>query len=149
MTRVTRRDGVTEQAFFFPGSAQVLSHEETAEGEKAVADEINPDDHMDDPKNAGTDNGGYEIKSDGREDNSNETPDTDREVTLTNQFLPSAMGITALVEVSQDSSLLVDVSAGTYGKEKIQGSEVWKRQRIKRSINIAYDELVGGKNKGI
>ena len=34
----------------FPGSAQVLSHEETAEDEKAVADEISPDDYTDDPK---------------------------------------------------------------------------------------------------
>lgn len=131
----------------FPGSAQVLSHEETAEDEKAVADEISPDDYTDDPKNVGTGNGEYEMKSGGGEDNSNEAPDTDREVTLTNQFLPSAMGITALVEVSEDSSLLVDVSSGTYGREKIQGSEVWKRQRIKRSINISYDELVGEKTR--
>ena len=131
----------------FPRSTQVLSHEETVGDEEGDINATNPDDYADDSKNANADYNEYEIKSERSEDDSNEAPDTDAEVTLTNQFLPSTMGITALVELSQDSPLLVDIRAGIYGKEKFGDQEVWKRRRIKRSINITYDELVGEKTK--
>lgn len=126
----------------FPGSAQVVSHEETSEDEKVDSGAENADD-LDD---AEADSNEYGVKSEQNEDDTNEAPDTEGEVTLTDQFLPSAMGITALVEIPPDS-LVVDVSAGIYGKEKIQGSEAWKRRPVRRSINIERDELVGGKTK--
>ncbi len=126
----------------FPGSAQVASHEETSEDEKVDSGATNVNDLGD----AEADGVEYGVKSEQSKDDTNEAPDTEGEVTLTDQFLPSAMGITALVEIPPDS-LVVNVSAGIYGKEKIQGSEVWKRQPVRRSINIGRDELVGGRTR--
>ena len=125
----------------FPASAQVVSHEETAEDEKGDSGGANTDD-----PDVAADSIEYDVKSEQSEDDTNKVPDTEGEVSLTNQFLPSAMGVTALVEIPPDS-LVVDVSAGIYGKEKIQGSEVWRRQPVRRSIIIERDEFLEEKTR--
>ena len=74
-------------------------------------------------------------------------------MTLANEFLPSAMGLTALVEVPD--RLRVDVSAGVYEHDELQvaaaqdkdGKEffpkAWWRQPVDRSVELASAELLG------
>lgn len=82
-------------------------------------------------------------------------PDTDLDVTLANEFLPSAMGLTALVEVPE--RLCVNVSVGTYQQEDLHlwsqqrqaGREsypkVWCRNPVERSIYLDAGELLGNR----
>lgn len=126
----------------FPRSAQVVSHEETTEDEKENSIVM----QASDPGDVDASDAEHDANSRKNKDDINEAPDTEGEVTLTDQFLPSAMGITALVEIPP-GALVVKVSAGVYGKEKIGGSEVWKRRSIKCSIKIDSDELAGEKTR--
>ena len=80
-------------------------------------------------------------------------PDTDSDVTLANEFLPSAMGLTAVVEVPE--RLSVDVTAGIYEHEELawevrrdkDGKEfypkAWWRRSIGRPIDVMSTELLG------
>ena len=82
--------------------------------------------------------------------------DTDRDVTLANQFLPSAMGISALLDVPE--VLVVDVSAAIYRQEELlshnkvtrngkQAPKAWWRQPIDCSIELFSDDLIGSGTK--
>ena len=80
-------------------------------------------------------------------------PDTDREVTLANEFLPSAMGISALVEVPD--TLQVDVSAGVYLHKELKAEYRggmhrrktfpmgWWRRTVDRTLKLPSDKLLG------
>lgn len=72
---------------------------------------------------------------------------TDRDIALTNQFSPSTMGITALVEIPS-GSLVVDVATGVYKKTEIQGEKeetvVWKRRPFSHSLEIDSRMLLEG-----
>ena len=80
-------------------------------------------------------------------------PDTDREVTLANEFLPSAMGLSALIEVPE--ILQVDVSAGVYLHKELQSKsrsgvdgrksipKGWWRRPIDCSVELLSEELLG------
>ena len=132
----------------FPMRAQVFSQDETAEGEDVTGDAESPeqDEIVASQENAETEP--VEISP------GENPPDTDRDVTLANEFLPSAMGLTALVEVPEH--LRVDVSAGVYEHEELKwetrrdkdGGEyfpkAWWRRPIDRSVDLASSELLGG-----
>lgn len=80
-------------------------------------------------------------------------PDTDRDVTLANEFLPSAMGISALLEVPE--FLHVEVHAGVYKQEELpwitrvgsDGEELipkgWWRRPIDHSLKLSASEILG------
>ena len=131
----------------FPMRAQVSSQDETAAGEDVTGDADSPD-----PDEIVESQGGAESEAD--EINPGEIPpDTDRDVTLANEFLPSAMGLTALLEVPV--RLLVDVSAGIYKHEELEwetrrdkdGREyfpkAWWRRLIDRPVDLTSAELLG------
>ena len=79
-------------------------------------------------------------------------PETDSDVTLANEFLPSAMGLSALIEMPE--RLTVDVSAGIYTRKELQGKEepasvtgkssnkAWWRKPVTRSIDLFSEELL-------
>lgn len=79
-------------------------------------------------------------------------PDTDRDVTLANEFLPSAMGLSALLEVPE--CLRVNVQAGVYRQEALQWARRtgktdrkpftsgWWRRPVDRAIELSADELM-------
>ena len=109
----------------FPMRARVISQDETAEGEDVTGDAESPEQDE------------IVASQEGAETEPVETtpgeipPETDRDVTLANEFLPSAMGLTALVEVPE--RLLVDVSAGVYEHEELK----WETRRDKDGRNIS------------
>ena len=85
--------------------------------------------------------------------------DTDEGVKLANEFLPSAMGLSALLD--NPRRLLVDVSAAIYRHQDIQQEELqpekqtdkggrktfkaWRQEPINRSIELSPKELLRGK----
>lgn len=85
---------------------------------------------------------------------SEESVDADQEVNLSNQYLPSAMGVSALVRVLE--TLKVEVSAGVYEKKVLPGHEWINRQgktvqydahyrtEIKDTLLIDARNLFGG-----
>ena len=131
----------------FPMRAQVSSQDETAAGEDVTGDADSPD-----PDEIVESQGGTETAAD--EISPGEIPpDTDRDVTLANEFLPSAMGLTTLLEVPV--RLRVDVSAGIYRHEELEwetrrdkyGREyfpkAWWRRPIDRPVDLTSTELLG------
>ena len=131
----------------FPMRAQVLTQEATATGEDVTGEAASPEpDNIVDSQGA-TETGAVEVSP-------GETPpDNDRDVTLANEFLPSAMGLTALVDVPD--RLRVDVSAGIYKHEELawetrrnkDGQEyfpkAWWRRPIERSVVLTSGEFLG------
>src|SRR5690606_21952803 len=90
----------------FPMRGQALGQDETGEGEDEVGEAESPEaDTI--VENPGVDETGAVEVTPGEN-----PPDTDQDVTLANELLPSAMGLTALVEVPDH--LRIDVSAGVY-----------------------------------
>ena len=130
----------------FPMRASVLSQDGTAEDEDVTGDAESPEpDEIVESQN-------YEPEA--VEISPGETPpDTERDVTLANEFLPSAMGLTALVEVPD--CIRVNVSAGIYEHEELawqkrrdkDGREfypkAWWRQPVSRSVDLTAAELLG------
>ncbi|MCW5749625.1 MAG: helicase [Alphaproteobacteria bacterium] len=130
----------------FPMRSQTLRQDETAEGEEVSGDAESPDPDaiVETPL---ADEADVEVVP------GENPPDTDRDVTLANEFLPSAMGLTALVEVPDQ--LRIDVSASVYRHEELEwekrkdkdGNEfspkAWWRRPADRSIDLMSDELLG------
>lgn len=121
----------------FPRRAQVPSHEETAADEEDKTDADSPDDaeilenSIDDDSSGGSDSG----------------PETDQEVNLANQFLPSALGLSALVEIPD--RLQIEVSAAIYRQSDADKSESgqagrkpWLRQPVNVTIEFQSTELL-------
>ena len=131
----------------FPTSAESLSQEETASDESPTdeAELTDEDDLSERPDRSAF----TEVNID-----PNENPDdTDPEVTLANRLLPSAMGISALVEVRR--CLRVDVSAGIYEREELEWGErrknedgtesyrkAWWRRPVDRYVILSASELL-------
>jgi hypothetical protein len=131
----------------FPMRAQALRQDETAAGEDAMAEAASPepDAIVETPVTDETETA--QIAA-------GENPaDTDQDVKLANEFLPSAMGLTALVEVPD--RLRIDVSAGVYEHEELrwearrnkEGTEfypkAWWRRPVDRSVDLSSSELLG------
>ena len=131
----------------FPTSAESLSQEETA-ADESPTDEAEPTDE-DDLSESPDRSEFTEVNID-----PNENPDdTDPEVTLANRLLPSAMGLSALVEVRR--CLRVDVSAGIYEREELEWGErrknedgtesyrkAWWRRPVDRYVILSASELL-------
>ena len=132
----------------FPMKAQVISQDETAEGEDITGDSESPEQDEIVASKDGDNTDPVEISP------GEIPPETDRDVTLANEFLPSAMGLTALVEVPE--RLLVDVSVGVYEHEELNwktrrdkdGREyfpkAWWRRSIDRSVDLTSAQLLEG-----
>lgn len=82
---------------------------------------------------------------------SEQQPDTDLDLNLANQYLPSAMGISALVDVPQ--TLVFRVTAAQYNKvdlpgfgrsgSKQPGSHAWFRKPISVELMVPGTDLLG------
>ena len=131
----------------FPMRSQVLRQDETGVDEEASQDADSPEpDQIVEGSGAERDMEGTEVSLD-------ETPpDTDRDVTLANEFLPSAMGLSALLEVP--ACLRVDVQAGIYLQKELQSDsrtdkdrgklypKGWWRSPVNCSLKLSSDELL-------
>ena len=135
----------------FPMKAQVLRQDETGADEEAShdADTPEPDQLVEGSKTKGslkeTKTGTGEVP-----------PDTDQDVTLANEFLPSAMGLSALLEVPE--ILRVNVQAGIYRHEEPQWdirtdkdrgrmyTKGWWRRPIERALELSSNKLLGDGN---
>ena len=133
----------------FPMRSQVQSQDETGADEDATGDaeSPDPDEIIESPESTTA-----------TEVSPGETPpDAERNVTLANEFLPSAMGLTALVDVPE--RLRVDVSAGVYDHEEREretrkdkyGTEfypkAWWRRPMDCSIDLTSTQLLGDRTK--
>ena len=90
---------------------------------------------------------------------SDSSPDTDRDVTLANEHLPSAMGLSALLEVPR--RLRVDVSAAIYRNEELAWEtrtdkngkknfpKAWWRQSVDRPVVFEAEELLGAGTRAV
>ena len=132
----------------FPQRSQVDEQEETGKEEQETGDAASPE----------TD-GIIDTGGDGAVDGGNEReraelpPETEQEVNLANQFLPSAMGLTALVELPE--TLSIKVSAGIYDHAELEwekrkdkdGHEyfpkAWWRRSIDNTVAIPRAEMIG------
>ncbi len=135
----------------FPMKAQVLRQDETGADEEASqdADTPEPDQLVEGSK---TKDSLKETKTGTGE----VPPDTDQDVTLANEFLPSAMGLSALLEVPE--TLRVNVQAGIYRHEELQlGMKIgkdrgktypkgWWRRPIERALELSSNKLLGDGN---
>ena len=85
-----------------------------------------------------------------------DTPESEYDLSLTNQFLPSAMGLSAVVDVPE--VLVIKVSAATYTlnrfAEEGEGKNArrkeigkWVRQPIKAEIELTSSDLVGASTR--
>ena len=121
----------------FPQKSAVSSHEINAEDEQAESE-------ADSPEPAGI----VENSSDdGSEELGERASETDQEVNLANQFLPSAMGLSALVEITD--GIQIEVSAATYlqGDSLVAGGgrtgrRPWLRRPIKETVHFESSELI-------
>ena len=129
----------------FPLRAEVTTQDETAADESPEIGAESPDDDGEidthNPSESSTSQAGL----------GDVAPETDYDVTLANQFLPSAMGISALVEVPE--TLRVTVTAGSYVQADFQPSvdgeeprSAWLRRPLNRTLDISASELVGPGN---
>ncbi len=131
----------------FPSRYQVPSNDETAENEEVDSEADSPESAEIPEGLAGTDS--QQGESGGA--SNTDSPETDQEVNLANQYLPSAMGLSALVEVPE--RLLVEVSTATYRQGDAPQSEggrsvgkPWLRQPLSETIEFRAAELLGSGN---
>jgi len=136
----------------FPLKSQVTRQNETGPEEEdtlvepsSVPDQVSEDSQKDEFED------GFEISR-------GETPpDTDREVTLANEFLPSAMGLSALVDVPERLQIRVEAAIYRYegfqtgartskdGKKLVE--KAWYRYPVDRVIELSSEELLADRAK--
>ena len=131
----------------FPMKSQALRQDETGADEEVSsnADSPEPDRVVEGSKS--------DESLEGTEVSAGEAlPDTDQDLTLANKFLPSAMGLSALLEVPE--CLRVDVQAGIYLHEELQWDthtnkndrkpypKGWWRYPVDRSLELFSNELL-------
>ena len=126
----------------FPMRTQTPSHDQTAADEEG-------NDQADSPETAGILERTGDVDPQGTQ--SDGTSDTDQDVNLANQYLPSAMGLSALVDLPD--RLRVDVSTATYrqgGADHAEGARPgrrpWLREPHGRVIEFRASELLGSGN---
>ena len=135
----------------FPIRSQVAQQEETESNEDSSIDAESPDDM--DRIIEGTKDGSVDQSQTNSDDTNGET---DVEIALANQFLPSAMGLSAVVNVPD--CLVIEVSAAVYRHEPLQSerqtkqgvgvhAKFWWRTPIDRSVEISSSELLGTNTK--
>ena len=121
----------------FPQKAQVEAQEEVIPDDDDLSEDF------------GDEDGEIRFQSDanrpGTADLSDQTPENDYEITLANEYLPSAMGLTALVDATHD--LRMDVSGAYYKQDRSADSSesvnrTWKRKPFEVPMNITSDELM-------
>ena len=130
----------------FPMRARVSDVEGTAADDTPADDTLDPDasDAFEDVYQTVQDAASSGI-------NDNQT-NSDHEVTLANEFLPSAMGLTACVEVSE--RLCVRIEAGVYTQDDYQWqtaggdgngtpTKAWFRSPIDVTVDMSSHELLG------
>ena len=129
----------------FPMKALAPTQDETAEDEQGDHNAASPD-------SSDILGGPTESDSLGGRDT---RPETDDGVNLSNQYLPSAMGLSALVDVPE--TLRVEISAATYrqgdapvppGARPRKGKS-WFRQPFTRTIEFRASQLLGSGNKSL
>ena len=122
----------------FPQRSHLPSHEETlADEDEDAAGAASPDvAELPENSNGADSNGGGDS-----------TPETDQEVNLANQFLPSAMGISALVDVPDQLKIMV--SAARYRQDEVgeftdgrASRKPWLRQPVNQTIEVRSSELL-------
>ncbi len=136
----------------FPMRAQVTGQEETGAEEIAnlEAESPEPDRIMEDTNDTDT----FDMAESASTEN---PPETDREVSLANEYLPSAMGLSALLEITE--SIQVDIQVGIYQHQELQsirkkqtGSHYWNsytkgwwRVPVTHTIKLSAAELLGNR----
>jgi hypothetical protein len=130
----------------FPQRTQLGEQEETGEEEKEPGDAASPE--PDGIVASANDDPG-----DAESERVDLPPETEQEVNLANQFLPSAMGLTALVDVPE--TLAVKISAARYDHEVLEWEKrkdkdglvyfprAWWRRSIDSTVTISYLDLIG------
>ena len=129
----------------FPMRSQVPRQDQTGTDEPASSEAASPEE---DPSSQGS----KVVESDSEPTRDEGSSDTDRDVTLANEFLPSALGLSALVDVPQ--VLRVNVEAAVYrhaplhehgragGEEQDAGPKWWWRMPVNRQVELGVGELV-------
>ena len=122
----------------FPQQSMVNNHEMTEEDEQAEYEASSPesDGILDRPVD------------DRPQEPSESVSETDLDVNLANQYFPSAMGLSVLLEVPEQ--LRIEVSAATYVQQdpqpvggKGRSGRPWLRQPIKGKVHFDSSELLG------
>ena len=136
----------------FPMKSQFFRQDETHDDENDLED--------DDLQHLGNMVEGSNLKEPQGMPNENESenpPETDRDMTLANEFLPSAMGLSALIEVSK--CIKVEVNSGIYKHYPLSWNrrtdedgnksytKGWWRRPVDCVIELSCDELLGGGSK--
>ena len=132
----------------FPMRSQVVGQDDTGADEEAALDAESPE-----PDQIVEDSDINELQEGIEVSPGESPPDTDRDVTLANEFLPSAMGLSALLEVPE--RLRVEVQAGIYLNEELRWDtrtdrdrrkpypKAWWRSSVDRLIEFSAKELLG------
>lgn len=113
----------------FPMRSQVQRHEETAVDEEESTDADSPE-HSEIPRQPDSIS----------QEESDTAVETDHDVNLANQYLPSAMGLSALIDVPD--ILKVDVSVATYRQDESVKSEEDERPRYKSWFRVPINKTI-------
>ena len=137
----------------FPMKSEITTHNESGDNEKGADNKSSQEDEL----SVDTSNLQETLSTSYGETDS--SAENDQEVTLANEFLPSAMGISALLEVSD--YLIVDIEAGTYRQSEMELSKDadqseskfdqkgWWRQQLNFTVELPPSELLGDQTKVI
>ena len=131
-SQVSEQDEISADA----GQSETLDHDESTDGAYRDAD----------------------VPNSALSQSDEDTPETEYDLSLANQFLPSAMGLSAVVDVPD--VLVVKVSAAIYSlrsstenKEAAVGGKKeigkWVRQPIEAEIEVLFSDLVGASTRTI
>ena len=134
----------------FPTRSQFSRQEETESNEDDSIDAESPDDDgiIEETKSSGA------KQSQANSDDAN--GQTDTEIALANQFLPSAMGLSAVIDVPD--RLIIEVSAAKYEDRPLQTQcqknptdskdpKYWWRKPINHQIEVSSSQLLGTRTK--
>ncbi len=136
----------------FPMRSEVVRQNDDAADEVTAHDAGSP--HSDQIVEAAP-----EIPEDSETGIGDNAPDTDRDVTLANEHLPSAMGLSALLEVS--NRVRVRVRTGVYRNQELEWDartdrdrkatfpKAWWRESIDRSVEFKAEELLGAGTRAV
>ena len=131
----------------FPMKSQFFRQDETRDDENDLDDDVQ---HLGNMVEGSNLNESQDIPNENESEN---RPETDRDMTLANEFLPSAMGLSALIEVS--NCIKVEVKSGIYKHYPLSWNrrtdedrnksytKGWWRRPVDCVIELSCDELLG------